>query len=151
MAFETDEASVYQIRALHRREEVRELIPLDYGGVMVTDRGRSYDSHTLSGIRQQKCIAHIIRSIDKVVQTKVGSGWSFGNRWIELLRDSIDLRESERCGAAVDFVGESERLKREVSVHLRDRQLDTVVMSTMIWPSHEKLPGLRAELTCGEC
>ena len=48
MAFETDEASVYQVRARHRNEEVRELIPSGYGGVMVTDRGRSYDSHTLS-------------------------------------------------------------------------------------------------------
>ena len=41
MAFETDEASVYQIRARHRNEEVRELISSDYGGVMVTDRGSS--------------------------------------------------------------------------------------------------------------
>ena len=93
MAFETDEASVYQIRARHRNEEVRELIPSDYGGVMVTDRGRSYDSHTLSGIRQQKCMAHVIRSIGEVVQTKVGRGRSFGKRLIELLRESIELRD----------------------------------------------------------
>ena len=35
MAFETDEATVYQVRPRHRNEEVRELIPSDYGGVMV--------------------------------------------------------------------------------------------------------------------
>ena len=63
MAFETDEATVYQVRSRHRNEEVRELIPSDYGGVMVTDRGRSYDSRTLSGVRQQKCMAHVIRSV----------------------------------------------------------------------------------------
>ena len=39
MAFETDEATVYQVRARHRNEEVREVVPSDYGGVMVTDRG----------------------------------------------------------------------------------------------------------------
>ena len=123
MAFETDEASVYQVRAGHRNEEVRELIPSGYGGVMVTDRGRSYDSHTLSGVRQQKCMAHVIRSIGEVVQTKVGRGRSFGKRLIELLRESIELRELELRGEAVDFVGESERLKRELSHHLRDRQM----------------------------
>ena len=40
MAFETEEAAVYQVRARHRNEEVREVVPSDYGGVMVTDRGR---------------------------------------------------------------------------------------------------------------
>ena len=40
-------------------------MPSDYGGVMVTDKGGSYGSHTLSGIRQQKCMAHVIRSIDE--------------------------------------------------------------------------------------
>ena len=37
MAFETDEATVYQVRTRHRNEEVREVVPSDYGGVMVTD------------------------------------------------------------------------------------------------------------------
>ena len=56
MAFETDEATVYQVRARHRNEEVREVVPSDYGGVMVTDRGRSYDAQALSGVMQQKCL-----------------------------------------------------------------------------------------------
>jgi hypothetical protein len=32
MAFETDSATVYQIRARHRNEEVRERVPADYRG-----------------------------------------------------------------------------------------------------------------------
>ena len=80
MAFETDEATVYQVRARHRNEEVREVVPSDYGGVMVTDRGRSYDAQALSGVKQQKCLAHVLRSISEVVQTKRGRGRSFGNR-----------------------------------------------------------------------
>ena len=65
MAFETDEATVYQVRARHRNEEVREVVPSDYGGVMVTDRGRSYDAQALSGVKQQKCLAHVLRSISR--------------------------------------------------------------------------------------
>ena len=114
---------MYQVRSRHRNEEVRELIPTDYGGVMVTDRGRSYDSRTLSGVKQQKCMAHILRSISEALETKVGRGRSFGKRLMELLREAIELRESERRGAASNFVAESERLKREVSHHLCDRPM----------------------------
>ena len=50
MAFETDDATVYQVRGRHRNEEVREVVPGDYAGVMVTDRARSYDARALSGV-----------------------------------------------------------------------------------------------------
>ena len=123
MAFETDDATVYQARARHRNEEVREVVPSDYGGVMVTDRGRSYDAQALSGVKQQKCLAHVLRSISEVVQTKVGRGRSFGKRLSELLREAMELRESERRGEVADYGGETERLRREVSYHLRDRPM----------------------------
>ncbi len=47
MTFETDTATVYQIRDHHRNEEVREVSPTDYPGVMVTDRGPTYDAHVI--------------------------------------------------------------------------------------------------------
>jgi transposase len=52
MGFETDDASVYQIRPRHRNEEVREVIPDDYAGTMVTDRGRSYDAVEFDAVKQ---------------------------------------------------------------------------------------------------
>ena len=131
MAFETDEATVYQVRARHRNEEVREVVPSDYGGVMVTDRGRSYDAQALSGVKQQKCLAHVLRSISEVIETKRGRGRTpdrsrghgFGKRLSELLREAMELRQSYRRGEAADYGGETERLRREVSHHLRDRPL----------------------------
>ncbi len=131
MAFETEDATVYQVRARHRNEEVREVVPGDYGGVMVTDRGRSYDAQALSGVRQQKCLAHVLRSISEVVQTKRGRGRTpdrsrghgFGKRLSGLLREAMELRQSYRQGEASDYVAETERLRREVSYHLRDRPM----------------------------
>ena len=123
MAFETDDATVYQVRSRHRNEEVRDVVPADYAGVMVTDRARSYDARALSGVRQQKCLSHVLRSISEVVQTKVGRGRSFGKRLSELLREAMQLRESQRRGEVADYAGETERLRREVSHHLRDRPL----------------------------
>ncbi len=52
---------------------MREVVPSDYAGVMVTDRGRSYDAQALSGVRQQKCLAHVLRSVSDVVQTNTKS------------------------------------------------------------------------------
>ena len=123
MAFETEDATVYQVRGRHRNEEVREVVPGDYAGVMVTDRARSYDAQALSGVRQQKCLAHVLRSISEVIQTKRGRGRSFGKRLSELLREAMQLRESQRRGEVADYGGETERLRREVSHHLRDRPM----------------------------
>ena len=123
MAFETDDATVYQVRSRHRNDEVREVVPSDYGGVMVTDRARSYDAQALSEVRQQKCLAHVLRSISEVVQAKVGRGRSFGKRLSELLREAMELRESEHRGEVADYAWEKERLRREVSHHLRDRPM----------------------------
>ena len=38
----------------------------NYAGVMVTDRGRSYDAQAFDEVSQQKCLAHILRSIRDV-------------------------------------------------------------------------------------
>ena len=100
MAFETEDVTVYQVRARHRNEEVREVVPSDYGGVMVTDRDRSYDAQALSGVKQQKCLAHVLRSISEVVETKRGRGRTpdrsrghgFGKRLSGLLREAMELR-----------------------------------------------------------
>jgi hypothetical protein len=68
MAFATEEAVVYQIRKRHRNEEVREVIPADYSGVMGCDRGKSYDAKTLSSVKQQKCLCHVLRSLSTEIE-----------------------------------------------------------------------------------
>ena len=123
MAFETEEAAVYQVRARHRNEEVREVVPSDYGGVMVTDRGRSYDAQALTGVKQQKCMAHVLRSVSEVVETKTGRGRSFGKSLSALLREAMDLWRAYHRGEAEDFEVQAERLKQQLSYHLRDRPM----------------------------
>jgi hypothetical protein len=48
--------------ARHRHEAAQEVIPADDAGVMVTDRGRSYDAQAFDPVEQPKCLAHILRS-----------------------------------------------------------------------------------------
>ena len=89
----------------------------------MTDRGRSYDGQALSGVKQQKCLAHVLRSISEVVQTKTGRGRSFGKGLCRLLREAMELRGAYHRGEASDFGAQAERLKGEVSYHLRDRPM----------------------------
>jgi len=123
MAFDTDEATVYQIRSQHRHEEVQEIIPPDYVGVMVTDRGRSYDAQAFDAVDQQKCVAHILRSISEVLQTKKGRARDFGERLKGLLQDAIQLWRAWHAGEAADFVTEVQRLRDALTHHLRPRIL----------------------------
>jgi transposase len=51
MGFETPESVFFQIRPQHRNEEVREVVPSDYEGVMITDRGKSYDAKVMPDVR----------------------------------------------------------------------------------------------------
>lgn len=123
MAFETEKATVYQIRSQHRHEEVQEVIPPDYGGVMVTDRGRSYDAQAFDGVKQQKCLAHILRSIGVVLQHKKGRARDFGERLKALLQDAIQQWRVYHAGAVGDFHAEAQRLQDALTHHLRNRCL----------------------------
>lgn len=123
MVFATDAVTVYQIRARHRHEEVQEVIPADYAGVMVTDRGRSYDAQAFDHVDQQKCLAHILRSISDVVERKTGRARDLGEQLKACLQEALALWHRHRDGPVVDFKVEAEVLQAELTYQLRDRRL----------------------------
>jgi transposase len=124
MAFETDRATVYQVRPRHRNEEVRERIPADYRGVMITDRGTSYDAVELSAVKKQKCLAHVLRSLSEVLEAKARGARRFAKRLKGLLREALAMWHERRAGPVVaDFAERVQRLKRAITGHLRDRSL----------------------------
>ena len=123
MVFDTDQATVFQIRRRHRNEEVRELIPADYAGVMVTDRGKSYDAEQLQGVQQQKCLDHLKENLNEVLERKVGRARSFGLKLKRILREARQLWRDQRAGQAENFPAEVERFEEELTFHLRPRIL----------------------------
>lgn len=126
MGFDTDRETVYQIRPQHRNEEVRELIPGDYAGVMITDRGKSYDAEEFKAVEQQKCLGHILRNIADVVETKQGRAREFGVQAKGLLKDGIELWRARDSLAADVFAEKAGQIKELMSYHLRDRTLTDV-------------------------
>lgn len=123
MVFTTAAVTTYQIRHQHRNEEVQEVIPADYDGVLVTDRGRSYDAAALAKLKQQKCLAHLQRSISAVVETKWGRGRSFGRQLRRLFREALALWHAAQAGPVPDFAAQTEALQARLTDLLRARSM----------------------------
>ena len=123
MAFVNASLSVYQVRRRHRNEEVRELIPADYGGVLVCDRGRSYDAGELEAVEQQKCLAHLIRNATATAEGKTGRARQFGTQLADTLRRALSLAASGKHTRPAEYWKKAERLDDELTILLRDRKL----------------------------
>jgi transposase len=123
MGFDTGQATVYQIRDQHRNEEVREIIPSDYGGVMISDRGKSYEAEELANVAQQKCLAHVLRNVSEVVEGKQGRDRRFGERLMVLLREGLALWHARGDLGGDDFRARAITLEKQLTQHLRHRIL----------------------------
>jgi len=128
MGFETEQAAVFQIRKQHRNEEVRELIPSDFPGVMITDRGRSYDAKEFDEVKQQKCIGHIQRSIAAVVEKHAEQELPFCIELKRLLKEAVELWHSYHNSHSNIYRGamfkfKAWQLKSAITDHLLNRDL----------------------------
>jgi transposase len=123
MAFDTDQATVYQVRPRHRHQEVQEVVPQNYQGVMVTDRGRSYEAHSFMRVKQQKCLAHLQKTLSTLLEKKKGRAREFGENLKMLLRMALELWEDYHGGAVMDFATKAAELQFVISYLLRERSL----------------------------
>ena len=123
MGFDTDQVTVYQIRNQHRNEEVREVISDGFKGVIVSDRGKSYDAKELAEVPQQKCMAHLLRNISKVLENKRGTARLFGMKLKGLLKEGLTLWHARGDLDGNDFKNQVDQLDQQVTDHLRNRNL----------------------------
>ena len=120
MGFVSADTVVYQIRYRHRSEEVLEIIPVGYAGVLVTDRGKSYDAEVFLDVRQQKCVGHLLRNISEMLEDKTGPARNFGLRLKSMLQQALKLGAQE---ASKERTLAVERLDQELTWMLRNRVL----------------------------
>jgi uncharacterized coiled-coil protein SlyX len=123
MAFESDRETVYQIRARHRNEEVREVIGDAFAGVLITDRGKSYDAAELAAVAQQKCLGHLQRSISLVLATKWARGRSLGLALRRLLRAAQTLWQTQQTTPLADYDAQVAALQARLTALVAPRQL----------------------------
>jgi transposase len=123
MAFDTHQVTVYQVRPRHRHQEVQEIVPANYPGVMVTDRGRSYAAHSFNRVKQQKCLAHLQKTLSVLLEQKKGRAREFGENPKMLFGMALDLWEEYQTGAVADFEARVAELQLVISYQLRERAL----------------------------
>ena len=123
MVFVSEQSTVYQIRAHHRNQEVREVIPADYAGVMGTDRGKSYDAEEFDAVAQQKCLGHLQRNITEVLETKKGRAREFGLNLKDILRQGIELHHRRSDLSSADYQLQVQQVDEALTFHLRHRIL----------------------------
>jgi len=123
MAFDSERQTVYQIRRRHGNEQVREVIPGDYEGVLVTDRFSSYEAEELRGVQQHKCLAHLLRNIGEALERKSGRARQFGLQLQDLLRQALQLWRKQRAGPPADYDAQVEELEEMLTYLLRPRRL----------------------------
>jgi hypothetical protein len=123
MAFDTDQQTVYQIRSQHGNEQVRELIPGDYRGTLVTDRFSSYEAEELAGVTQHKCLSHLIRNAAEVVNSKTGRAKTFGSKLKALLQQANELWWQQRAGTVPSLAARGQTIEQELTYLLRPRRL----------------------------
>ena len=123
MVFVSAQSTVYQIRARHRNEEVREVIPGDYAGVMGTDRGKSYDAEEFNAVAQQKCLGHLQRNLTEVLEIKKGRAREFGLVLKDMLRQSMELHHRGSDLPPADYQLQVQQIDAALTFHLRHRIL----------------------------
>jgi transposase len=123
MAFVTPQLSVFQIRPQHRNEEVRELIPANFGGVLVCDRGKSYDARELEAVAQQKCLSHLIINAAEAAKEKTGRARQFGQRLKDQFQCALSLWADRKSLQPEDYRKQAKALDEELTIHLKDRTL----------------------------
>lgn len=123
MAFDTDRQTVYQIRSQHGNEQVREVVPGDYVGTLVTDRFSSYEAEALRGVEQHKCLSHLLRNVTVVVETKIGRAKAFGLELKGLLKKANQLWREQRTGPVDGYSARVEEIEEDLTYLLRPRRL----------------------------
>jgi transposase len=123
MAFDTDQVTIYQVRSRHRHQEVQEVVSQNYQGVMGTDRGRSYEDKSFRRVKQQKCLAHLQRTLGEVLARKKGRARDLAERTRELLRLAVRLWEEYHYGDREEFDRWVPEVRFALNYHLRDRPL----------------------------
>jgi hypothetical protein len=107
------------------REQAGGLVPSDYPGTLVTDRGPSYEAEELAGVDQQKCLSHLMRNVKEVVTTKSGRAREFGEGVLNTLQQANQLWRDHRAGKVEGeaFQQQGQEIEDQLTYRLRRRQL----------------------------
>jgi hypothetical protein len=115
--FTNTQITVYDIAASRGHEVVLRILGREFRGILVADSFRAYDAAALADWLQQKCVAHLLRNLHELLESKQGRARQFAQQVLDLLREALalkagatDLRTAEYEAAAAALEARLDRL-----------------------------------------
>jgi transposase len=100
---------------------VQEVVSQNYKGVMGTNRGRSYEDKSFRRVKQQKCLAHLQRTLGEVLARKKDRARDLAEGTRGLLRLAVWLWDEYHWGCRGEFDWWVPEVRFAINYHLRDR------------------------------
>lgn len=91
-----EESTVYVIDPTRSHQPAKDILGLNYQGVMTHDGWSVYDCFLEAS--HQQCVQHILRRCDEMLKTARGGAVRFPRRVAELLREGLTLRDRHEQG-----------------------------------------------------
>lgn len=125
MAFRTASSLVYQICKQHRSDEVLRLIPTNFAGVLGCDRFSSYDAKVFDQIKQQKCVAHVLKNIRDLLEISKGRACDFPKAVRAVFKAALRLHSKLLRDDVTEeiFARDGRALSRKLGRLLRERSV----------------------------
>jgi hypothetical protein len=115
--FTNTQITVYTIAPARDHEVVLTILGREFRGILVADSFRAYDAAALADWLQQKCVAHLLRNLHDLLESKQGRARQFAQQVMALLREALawkagatDLRAPEYEAAAAALEDRLDRL-----------------------------------------
>ncbi|WP_237724976.1 IS66 family transposase [Deinococcus alpinitundrae] len=120
--FKTTQSVVYQIRTRHTHAQLQELVPNTYQGTLCCDRFSTYDPVSLSEVKQQKCLHHVIGSCKQALNVQLqqaGRGRAYPQKLLTDFHVALGLHQRFHLGYCTLL--EYQRQGRELTAQIETR------------------------------
>jgi transposase len=101
--FTNQEITVYTIRKSRGHQVVLDILGRKFKGVLVSDCFRAYDAKALAEWLKQKCVAHLLRNLSDIEDSKTGRAVCFSRDVTVLLREALILKKEKPTLSCVAF------------------------------------------------
>ncbi len=120
--FTNREMTVYDIRANRSSDVVIDLLGEQFPGVLVSDGCGAYDEKRLATWLKQKCVAHLLRDLQEMRESKTGRALAFARQMSALLQAALRLKAEKPSLDPFTFAQQARRLETRLDALIAERR-----------------------------
>lgn len=116
------EITLYAIDSRRSHQVVVDILSDAFEGVFVSDALPTFDAKALSGWKQQKCLAHLLRNLSEIEEGKRGTALHFPRAVSALLREALELGHERTVLEGAVFEARRADLERRFDHLIREER-----------------------------